>query len=183
MNYDVLGGVGMKMEKMSREILVTLSEADQKAFGVCYDTMSFSDLRTRRFCEHVAVLVCLREGISEAGNVTVRAVENTSGELLLYFSLPTERSERCLYSRVIEFFDLDGLLDCRHVLGSDPNLCAEVYGYDNKYYLWYEYCTCPDSFDRLTSRLLEYGSPTGVDRSFLSEHGRLFPSASAFLLN
>ena len=84
----------MKMEKTAREILVTLTASDQEAFGIRYDTMCFSDPRTRRFCEYMAVLVCLREGMRESENLSVRAVENAAGDLLLYFSCSGEEEER-----------------------------------------------------------------------------------------
>ena len=172
----------MKMEKTSREILVTLSPADQEAFGVRYDTMSFSDFRTRRFCEHLAVLVCLREGGRETGNVTVRAVENVSGELLLYFSFPPELRSFS-GSRVFWFSDLDGLLDSRRIFSPDPALVAEVYRYRNSYYLWIEYDADPVRFDRFVSRLSEYGVSVSVDRSVLSEHGEPLPGIVSLLLN
>lgn len=172
----------MKMERTSKEILVTLSPADQEAFGVRYDTMSFSDLRTRRFCEHMAVLVCLREGGCEAGNVTVRAVENASGDLLLYFSLPTE-CRQCFCERVIFFSELDSLLDCRRIFVSDPKLFAEVYRLNGGYYLWFEYDTTPERFERLTMTLLEYGALAALDRSVLAEHGELLPGVVSLLLN
>ena len=172
----------MKMEKTAREILVTLSVSDQQAFGVHYDTMSFSDLRTRRFCEHLAVLVCLREGIEETGNVTLRAAENPAGELLLYFSFPCE-IDRGQYSQVIEFFGLDGLLDSRRALLRDPSLCAEVYRYDGRYYLWYEFDTSPRRFAELTATLLEYGTLSSLDRTFLTEHATPLPCAVSLLLN
>lgn len=172
----------MKMEKTAREILVTLSVADQQAFGVRYDTMSFSDPRTRRFCEQLAVLVCLREGIEETGNVTLRAAENPAGELLLYFSFPRQ-IDRGLYSGVIEFFGLDGLLDSRRALLRDPSLCAEVYRYDGRYFLWYEFDTSPRRFAELTALLLEYGTLSSFDRAFLTEHAIPLPCAVPLLLN
>ena len=171
----------MKMEKTPGEILVTLSSADQEAFGVHYSTMSFADPRTRRFCEYMAVLVCLREGMPETGNVTVRAVENAAGELLLYFSYPGE-DLRETFSRVIEFFDLDGLLDCRRVFVSDPALCAEAYVYGDRYYLWYSYDTVPERFASLSLSLLEYGRTSSLDRTFLCEHATPLPRAVSLFL-
>ncbi len=173
----------MKLEKTAREVLVTLSVADQDAFGIHYNTMSFSDPQTRRFCEHVAVLVCLREGVCEAGNVTVRAVENPAGELLLYFSLPHEPEGRQIFSGVIEFPDADALLDCRRVFVVDVNLCVEVYFYRGKYYLWYEYYTDAVRFDNLTLDLLEYGGLSLLDRTFLTEHAYPMASAVSLFLN
>lgn len=172
----------MKMEKSAREILVTLTHADQEAFGVHYGTMSFTDPKTRRFCEYMAVLVCLREGISETGNVTVRAAESASGELLLYFSCPRETG-RGIFSAIVEFESADSLLDCRRVFSVDASLCAEVYRHDKKYYLWYEYDTSPAVFDAFTLSLLEYGSVSSVDRSFLTEHAIPLPAAVSFFLN
>ncbi len=173
----------MQMEKTSRgEILVILNSADQSAFGIRYGTMSFSDLRTRRFCEQMAILVCLREGISGTGNISVRAVENAAGELLLYFSLPGKGEERCVYSQVIEFPDLDGLLDSRGVFLRDPDLCVEIYRWNKKYYLWYEFYTSPVRFDELTLTMLEYGNLSFLDRSFLAEHATLLPDAVPLFL-
>ncbi len=173
----------VQMEKTPRdEILVTLDSADQAAFGIRYATMSFSDLHTRRFCEQIAVLVCLREGIGEAGNISVRAVENAAGKLLLYFSLPREGEERCVYSQVIEFADLDGLLDSRSAFLRDPDLCAEIYCWKGKYYLWYEFYTSPCRFDDLTLTMLEYGNLSFLDRSFLLEHATLLPDAVPLFL-
>ena len=173
----------MRMEKTPREeILVILTAADQTAFGIRYATMSFSDLRTRRFCEQMAVLVCLREGVGDAGNISVRAVENAAGELLLYFSIPKEREEMCVYSQVIEFSDLDGLLDSRGVFFRDPDLCAEIYRWKDKYYLWYEFYTSPARFDELTLTMLEYGTVSFLDRSFLTEHATLLPDAVPLFL-
>lgn len=171
------------MEKTPRdEILVILDSADQSAFGIKYATMSFSDPRTRRFCEQMAVLVCLREGIGESGNITVRAVENAVGNLLLYFSLPKEGEECCVYSQVIEFSDLDGLLDSRNAFLRDPDLCAEIYRWKGKYYLWYEFYTSPIRFDDLTLTMLEYGEISLLDRSFLTEHATLLPDAVPLFL-
>jgi len=172
----------MKLEKTAREILVTLSLSDQEAFGIRYDTMSFSDLRTRRFCEYMAVLVCLREGVQDSESISVRAVENASGELLLYFSCPCE-AEKDRFSQVLEFFDVNGFLDCRSLFPSSPDLCAEVYFFSGKYYLWYEFHTSPDIFGRLASDLAEFGTVSCLDRCFLCEHGTLLTHASAFLLN
>ena len=173
----------VQMEKTSRnEILVILNSSDQSAFGIRYATMSFSDLRTRRFCEQMAILVCLREGVTESGSVTVRAVENAAGELLLYFSLPTESEAFRVYSQVIEFADLDGLLDSRSAFLRDPDLCAEIYRWNGKYYLWYEFYTSPVRFDRLTLTMLEYGSVSFLDRSFLAEHATPLPDAVPLFL-
>ncbi len=173
----------MRVEKTSRnEILVALTSADQTAFGIRYDTMSFSDAKTRRFCEQMAVLVCLREGWEIRGNLSIRAVENPSGELLLYFSL-TGEEDRCVYSQVIEFPDLDGLLDSRNAFLRDPDLCAEIYRWNGKYYLWYEFYTSPVRFDKLTLTMLEYGEFSTVDRSFLAEHGTILPHAVPLFLN
>ena len=171
----------MKMEKTSKEILVTLSAADQEAFGVRYATMSFSDLKTRRFCEYMAVLVCLREGISQPDNVTVRAAESASGDLLLYFACPGER-ESGIFSGMIVFENADALLDCRRVFSPDSSLCAEVYSYDGKYYLWYEYATTFDLFAAFTAKLTEYGTRSTVDRSFLAEHATPLPLAVSLFL-
>lgn len=171
------------MEKTSRdEVLVTLNESDQQAFGIRYASMSFSDLHTRRICEQLAVLVCLREGAQGTGSISVRALESASGDLLLYFSLSGEGEERCVYSQVIEFFDLDGLLDCREVFFSDENLCAEVYCWKGKYYLWYEFYTSSGKFDSFTLDLLEFGRVSLIDRSFLAEHATPLPGAVPLLL-
>lgn len=172
----------MKMEKTAREILVTLTASDQEAFGIRYDTMCFSDPRTRRFCEYMAVLVCLREGMRGSENLSVRAVENAAGELLLYFSCSAgeEEQRRCA---VLEFFDVNGLLDCRSAVPSDPDLYAEVYCYGEKYYLWYSCGMKSDLFESLTEALSEFGRLTGVDRTFLCEHGIPLPGAVAYLLN
>ncbi len=173
----------MRMEESSRnEILITLSPSDQAAFGIRYETMSFSDGQTRRFCEQAAVLVCLREGWQARGNLSIRAVENPSGDLLLYFSL-TGEAERGVYCQVIEFSDLDGLLDSRNAFLRDPDLCVEIYQWDGKYYLWYEFYTSPDRFDDFTLTMLEYGDSSFVDRSFLAEHGTLLPCAVSLFLN
>lgn len=173
----------VQMEKTPRnEIVVILDPNDQTAFGIRYATMSFSDFRTRRFCEHLAVLVCLREGTGQSGNITVRALENAAGELLLYFSLPGEGEERCVYSQVIEFADLDGLLDSRCAFLRDPDLCAEIYRWNGKYYLWYEFYTSPVRFDDLTLTMLEYGNLSFLDRSFLAEHATLLPDAVSLFL-
>lgn len=171
------------MEKTSREeILVILSSADQQAFGICYDTMSFSDLKTRRFCEQMAALVCLRKDFGWKGNLSVRAVESASGELLLYYdSAPEEESH--VYSQIIEFSDLDGLLDSRSVFFRDPDLCAEIYCWKGKYYLWYEFYTSPARFDSLTLTLLEFGVASSVDRTFLTEHATPLPEAVPLFLN
>lgn len=173
----------MRMEQISREeILVILNTSDQEAFGICYESMSFSDLRVRRFCEQLAVLVCLREGLSESGNVSVRALENAAGDLLLYFSLSGEGEEECMYSQVIEFFNLDGLLDCRRVFVRRRDLCVEVYCWKGKYYLWYEFYTSPEGFDALTLDLLEFGTLSSLDRSFLAEHATPLPNAIPLFL-
>ena len=172
----------MTMEKSAREILVTLTHADQEAFGVHYGTMSFADPKTRRFCEYMAVLVCLREGISETGTETVRAAESASGDLLLYFSCPREPG-RGLFSAIVEFDSADSLLDCRRVFSADPTLCAEVYRHGEKYYLWYEYDTSSAVFDAFTLSLLEYGSLSSVDRAFLTEHATPLPAAASLFLN
>ena len=171
----------MKMEKSAKEILVTLSVSDQEAFGVRYATMSFGDLKTRRFCEYMAVLVCLREGISQPDNVTVRAAESASGELLLYFDCPCE-TEKGLFSGVIVFEDIDAFLDCRRVLSPDISLCAEVYKYGEQYFLWYEYSACYALFSAFTAKLLEFGSRSSFDRSFLMEHATPLPPAVSFFL-
>lgn len=173
----------MRMEKTSRnEILVALTPSDQEAFGIRYDTMSFSDGKTRRYCEQMAVLVCLREGWEIRGNCSIRAVENPMGELLLYFSL-TGEADGCVYSQVIEFFDLDGFLDSRNAFRSHPDLCAEIYCWNGKYYLWYEFYTSPHRFDELTLTMLEYGTLSAVDRSFLTEHGTVLPHATPLFLH
>lgn len=171
------------MEKTPRgDVAVVLSVSDQKAFGIRYATMSFSDPRTRRFCEQMAVLVCLREGMDNSGNVTVRAVENPSGDLILYFSLPKEDGSRRLFSRVLEFADVDRLLDCRRVFPKDPRICAEIYRYAGKYYLWFEFYADSHLFGRLTGTLLEYGVSSPLDRSFLAEHATLLPGAVSLYL-
>ncbi len=171
------------MEKTPRnEVVVILDASDQAAFGIRYSTMSFSDLHTRRLCEQLAVLVCLREGIPESGNITIRAVEDPAGILRLYFSLPGEREVCCVYSQVIEFADLDGLLDSRGAFLRDPDLCAEIYRWNGKYYLWYEFYTSPARFDDLTLTMLEYGETSLLDRSFLAEHATSLPDAVPLFL-
>ena len=170
------------MEKSGREILVTLSASDQDAFGVRFASMSFADPKTRRFCEYMAVLVCLREDISDVGNVTVRAAESAAGELLLYFTCPSEEGMHS-FSAVLEFESSDALLDSRHVFVSDPHLCAEVYRYAEKYYLWLEYETTSTRFSSFLSSLSEFGRVVNFDRAFLSEHADPLPVAVSLFLN
>lgn len=182
MEYHPKGENPMKLEKTVREILVTLSASDQEAFGIRYDTMSFSDLKTRRFCEQTAALICLREGVCEPGSVAVRAAENAAGELLLYFSLPVPEQRRTERG-VIEFESVDGLLDSRRAFVPDPNLCAEVYRRCGRYYLWYEFEGLPERVRSFSRALLEYGRRSALDRSYLAEHADPMPEAVALLLN
>ncbi len=165
----------MQMEKTPREeIVVILSSADQKAFGVTYNALSFSDRRTRRFCEQLAVLICLQEGVPASGDISVRAAENAGGELLLYFSVPRARESET-YAGAVAFDSVDALLDCRGALPPFRGT-VEVYALFSKYYLWISSAESPDA---LFSALAEYGTPSHVDRSYLTEHGKFLPSAAA----
>ncbi len=169
----------MQMEKTPREeIVVILSSADQKAFGVSYSALSFSDRRTRRFCEQLAVLICLQEGVPESGDISVRAAENAGGELLLYFSLPPKPTPQT-YAALLEFDSADGLLDCRSAFRPLSDLVTEVYFYCGKYYLYLQSSAPAESFDFLILSLAEYGTPSSLDRSFLTEHAANLPSAGA----
>ncbi len=165
----------MQMEKTPGEdIVVILSSADQKAFGVTYNALSFSDRRTRRFCEQLAVLICLQEGVPASGDISIRAAENAGGELLLYFSVPRPRESET-YAGAVVLDSLDALLDCRKAF---PPLhgTVEVYGLSSQYYLW---ISSKMPTDPLFSALAEYGTLSTVDRSFLTEHGQLLPAASS----
>jgi negative regulator of genetic competence, sporulation and motility len=85
-------------------------------------------------------------------------------------------------SGVVEFSSVDELLDCRRVFLLYSDLCAEIYSYGKKYYLWYEFYATADRSAQLTFALLEYGVSSPYDRTFLSEHGTLLPRALPLFL-
>ena len=167
----------------SEEFLVILDRDDQKNYEVCYKTMSFSDGKTRLLCEQLAVLICLCRSRVGIEDLSLRAMESASGDLLLRFTFSGEKEEGNLFSQVIEFSDLDGLLDSRNAFSPDPDLCAEIYRLDGKYYLWYEFYTSPVRFDGITRNLLEYGNRSSLDRAYLSEHADPLPQAARLFLS
>lgn len=176
----------MQIERTAEnEIRVTVDPADQKEYGVTYESMNFSDPRTRRFCEQIALLVCFREHLPErCDRLTVRAVRSEGGDLILYFTLPPEGSEvREVCGQTVEFFSGDALLDCRHFRQADPEVHFEVYRYEGRYFACLDGYLFPSYFDALLSDLTEYGRLSAVDRCFLREHGEALPSAAAYLLS
>lgn len=172
----------MEIRRLSAgEILVSLDRDDCAAFGISYATMSFSDLRTRRFCEQTAVLLCLREECDREGDVTIRAAE-CDGRLQLYFSFSPKGGEVSVFFRIVEFSSVDGLLDCRPLLAAREDLCLEIYRCGGTYYLCFEGYLRPDCLEGLTLDLLEFGVRSRVDRSYLAEHGEPLPTLAQRLL-
>ena len=166
------------------KIKVTVDVSEQQEFGITYETMNYSDCNTRKLCEEIMSKARDQVGFF-VGNakLLVEARQSSNGTVTLYLSkIPLiEKEDEELFGQTLAFREYDDLLECSRILsdfGADITYSA-LYGYEKRFYLYFEIISKPSKAEHILSSLLEYAEKTRLADGFLSEHGNVLIASGA----
>jgi len=164
----------MHIEKIDiNKIKVTVDEQDQEAFGVSYETMSYSDKATRNLCETIIAKAKKQNGFStENSKIFVEAKQNKNGNVTLYISrIPIKDDCEEYLCQTLVFENENDLLDGCRIFGKNEDIMKSVlYSYKNKYYLYFEIFAYLKDAKKLLRNLLEYSQRAEEKYQWLDEY-------------
>lgn len=169
----------MTIESMDQNrIKVTVDRSDQLRYGISYETMTYSDINTRRLCEKIIRAANRKMGFTvENAQLLVEAKQDAQGTVVLYLSkIPyqeeIEKESEDYFCQVVRFEDSSSLLDAAPLFSSVRDLLAysSLYEYDHSFFLYFEIYSTHRTANRLLRDVLEYGRRTGISKLWLDEH-------------
>ena len=155
-------------------IKVTVSEHEQKKYGISYETMDHTDQNTRKLCEEIIKRADREMGFSpDDGKILVEARKRSDGNVTLYLSkVPAEINDIRTFEGTAVLRDCDAVLDAVFLLSrfsSFPITC-KLYYYAGEYYISFRISAKRKDADTLWFSLLEYGEKTSKSPEFLAEY-------------
>ena len=155
-------------------IRVTVSENEQKKYGVSYETMDHTDKNTRKLCEEIIKRADREMGFKpNDGKILVEARKRNDGNVTLYLSrIPAKADDTRTYAGTVRFGDCDALIDAVFLLKrfSSFPLSCRLYFYAGEYYISFRISAKRKDADAVWFSLLEYGEKTLKSAEFLAEY-------------
>ena len=151
-------------------IRVTVSENEQKKYGVSYETMDHTDKNTRKLCEEI-----IKRADREMG------FKPNDGNVTLYLSrIPAKADDTRTYAGTVRFGDCDALIDAVFLLKrfSSFPLSCRLYFYAGEYYISFRISAKRKDADAVWFSLLEYGEKTLKSAEFLAEYAECISEIS-----
>lgn len=174
----------MYIEQIDKDkIKAVVDEQDQREFGVCYETMNYSDDATRRLCEKIISIAKQKNGFrTDNSKLLVEAKPNINGSVTLYISrIPIFADNDDEYlCQTVRFGDPDAFMKGCEVFAAHPDdiITDALYEYEGCLYLYFELYTSYDTARRLLRNLLEYSERTALSFAWLDEHTKKISEGS-----
>lgn len=158
------------------KIKVTVDTSDQEEYGVTYESMTYSDLNTRKLCECIMERAKDEVGFNINGaKLLVEARKGMDGSVTLFLSklLSSDDGKEELYGQTVVFKTFDDLCDCNKVLNDycEKMTVTDSYVFLGKYYLYFEILCRKKQASELLRSVLEYGDKSDLSHEILNEHG------------
>lgn len=165
----------MKFEMLNENrVKVTVTESEQELFGVSYETMDYSDGKTRRLCEKIIEEAGKEVGFRvDDGKLLVEARQCCNGSVTLYLSkIPSGEISMHAYEGTVRFEETDDMLDALKIFSRFYGCINEsrLYFYRGFYYIYFQVFLYRSEADELWHSLLEYGDKTSKSKFFLNEY-------------
>lgn len=168
----------MNIEQINdSKIKVTVNTEDQEKYGISYDTMNYTDINTRKFCENIIEKAKRELGFdSRNSRILFEARNGFQGDLTIIISkIPKSLSDESEYMyQILCYENLDDFFDSGKVFKPclEQIVSSELYSLDNKFYLYIEMEGKPSTAKKLITSLFEYSNPVNIAFEYLKEHGK-----------
>jgi len=157
------------------KIRVIVDIAEQKEYGVTYESMTYSDSNTRRLCECIMEKAKKEIGFNVGGaKLLVEAKRQNDGTVTLFLSKINENNDKSeLFGQTVVFKTFDSLYDCREAFVGFEQMINDIslYCMNERYYLYFEMIGNRYNASQLLRCLLEFGEKTHITPQILAEHG------------
>lgn len=180
----------MTIESIDQDrIKVTVDRTDQLRYGINYETMTYSDINTRRLCEKIVRAANRKIGFTvDNARLLVEAKQDAQGTVILYLSrIPyeeeTDEGKEDYFCQVVRFSDSSSLLDAVSLFSSVRELLvySSLYEWDRSFFLYFEIYSTHRTANRLLRDVLEYGQRTLISKIWLDEHAVCISRDTALL--
>ena len=165
----------MKFELLNENrIKVTVTTTEQEFFGVSYETMDYSDGKTRKLCEKIIEEAGKEVGFKiDDGKLLVEARQCCNGNVALYLSrIPTEEHNMHTYEGIRRFDETNDMLDSLKIFARFHGCVNEsrLYCLNGIYYIYFKVFLYRSEADELWYSLLEFGDKTSQTKMSLDEY-------------
>lgn len=180
----------MNIEQIdASRILISLCDKDMESYSVTFDTLSLSELHSRKVIKELMYRASIRTGISfKNKRIVIEALKYEHGCLLL-LTISDKEKKRKVYrikyyndSYIFVFDDVESLLACIKALYgiSGNKYSSSVYYYKNKYYLVINSAsTLKRKYKNMISEFCVKQMRGSAYTAFLLEHAQLLSEKNA----